>query len=52
MLIEVANCGKMGGKFLGEGSDVLSKADLFRTGEETFTGCTKLFVGSGGIIAT
>ena len=42
----------MGRKLLGDGSDVLPKANLFRTGEETFTGCTKLIVGSSEIIAT
>ena len=42
----------MGGKLLGDGSDVLPKADLFQTGEETITRCTKLFIGSGDRIAT
>jgi len=42
----------MGGKLLGEGSDVLPTADLFRTGEGINTGCTKLFISSGELIAT
>ena len=39
-------------KLLGEGSDVLAIADLFRAGEGINTGCTKLFISSGELIAT